>query len=197
MGTRLSPWRFRSGLVTSSHAEFPPALSSIQDRLLAPGLPSMNLHDPKLWEITAAAIALASAAAISAWLIFRKRPTPDEIELARRLFLTQSGRIVDGTLLDLTEVPGPTGGILSMLLYEYRIGGVDYECSQDITLLGDVVSPAHISVGFPCSVRYQPGSPQNSIVVAERWSGIRASIPVLPAYDDPEPIDISHLNPGS
>lgn len=155
----------------------------------------MNFHDPKFWEIVAGAAVLAGAAAFGAWLIFRKRPTPEEIELARRTFLTQSGRIVDGTLLDLAETPGPNGRTLSLLLYEYRIGGVDYECSQDISLLGDIVSPAAVRVGFPCSVRYQPGSPQNSIVVAEKWSGLRASIPVLPAYDDPEPLDTSHLHP--
>ncbi len=153
----------------------------------------MNLHDPKLWEIAAGAAVLAGAAAVGAWFIFRKRPSPEEIELARRQFLTLSGRIVDGTLTDLAEIPGPGGSALSMLQYEYRIGGVDYECSQDISLLGDIVSPAAIRIGFPCSVRYQPGSPQNSIVVAEKWSGLRNSIPVLPAYDDPEPLDTSHL----
>lgn len=153
----------------------------------------MNLHDPKLWEIAAGTALLAGAAGFGAWLVFRRRPTPEELELARRQFLTQSGRIVDGTLLDLTEVPGPDGRTLSMLQYEYRIGGVDYECSQDVSLLGDIVSPAHIRIGFPCSVRYQPGSPQNSILVAENWSGLRDSIPVLPAFEDPEPVDTSHL----
>ena len=149
------------------------------------------------WELGAGLGTIAGLAVLGLWLVTRKRPSPEELERARRKFLVQSGRIVDGMLLDVCDVDGDAGRSLSMLLFNYRIGGVDYECSQDITLLGDVVSPAHISVGFPCSVRYQPGSPQNSIVVAERWSGIRASIPVLPAYDDPEPIDISHLNPGS
>jgi hypothetical protein len=156
----------------------------------------MTPHVPKLWEIAAGTTLLAGAAAYAVWYyFFRKRPTPEEIELARREFLTQSGRIVDGTLLDLAEIPGPNGDTLSMLLYEYRIGGVDYECSQDITLMGDVVSPAHIRVGFPCSVRYQPGTPQNSIVVAEKWSGLRMSVPILPEYD-PEPVDTSHLHPN-
>lgn len=153
----------------------------------------MNFHDPKLWEIAAGAAVVAGAAGVGAWLLLRKRPTAEEVELARRTFLTQSGRIVDGTVLDLAEVPGADGHTLSMLLYEYRIGGVDYECSQDITLLGNVVSPAHLRIGFPCSVRYQPGSPQNSIVVAEHWSGLRASVPTLPPYADPEPLDTSHL----
>ena len=70
-----------------------------------------------------------------------------------------------------------------MLLYEYRIGGVDYECSQDITTMQDVVDVPAVRAGFPCSVRYQPGNPQNSIVVSEKWSGLRASLPALPAYD--------------
>jgi hypothetical protein len=85
---------------------------------------------------------------------------------------------------------------LTMLLYHYRIGGVDYECSQDITQLGGVIDPAQVRAGFPCTVRYQPGNPQNSIVVAEGWTGLRLGLPVLPSYEDPEPIDLSHLRSG-
>ena len=48
----------------------------------------------------------------------------------------------------------------------------------------------------PCSARYQPGNPQNSIVVAEDWSGLRVGLPVPHTYDDPEPVDLSHLRPG-
>jgi hypothetical protein len=33
-------------------------------------------------------------------------------------------------------------------------------------------------------------------VVAEEWSGLRVGLPVLPAYDDPEPVDLNHLRPG-
>jgi hypothetical protein len=129
----------------------------------------MSLDDLKTWEIVAAAAFVAAAAALGAWNILRKRPTAAEIELERRQFLTQSGRIVDGTLLDVAEVPADTGEMLTMLIYDYRIGGVDYQASQDITLMGDVISVAHVRSGFPCSVRYQPGTPQNSIVVAEKW----------------------------
>jgi hypothetical protein len=83
-----------------------------------------------------------------------------------------------------------------MLLYSYRIAGVDYECSQDITHMSDVVDAAQVRAGFPCSVRYQPGNPQNTIVVAEEWSGLRAGLPVLASFADPEPLDLAHLRPG-
>ncbi len=36
-----------------------------------------------------------------------------------------------------------------------------------------VVDAAKVRAGFPCTVRYQPGNPQNSIVVAEEWTGLR------------------------
>jgi hypothetical protein len=150
----------------------------------------MSLQDARIWEIAAGAAVLAGAGALSAWLVFRDRPTPEDQERARRQFLTQSGRIVDGTLLDCFQVAAEDGRTLMMLLYDYIIGGVDYECSQDITNMSEVVDAAQVRAGFPCSVRYQPGNPQNSIVVAEKWSGLRVKLPVLPAYDDPDALDL-------
>jgi hypothetical protein len=126
--------------------------------------------------------------------MLRKRPTAEELERARRGFLVQSGRIVDGMLLDVCDLDGEDGRILTMLLFSYRIGGVDYQCSQDISTLGELVDASKVQVGFPCSVRYQPGNPQNSIVVGEEWSGLRIGLPALPVHDDPEPRDTSHLH---
>ena len=83
---------------------------------------------------------------------------------------------------------------LTMLLYSYRIGGVDYESSQDVTDLLGKVDASQVRAGFPCSARYQPGNPQNSIVVAEEWSGLRAGLPVFPEFENPEPIDTNHLD---
>lgn len=153
----------------------------------------MPLQLAKVSEIAAGAILIAGAAAVGAWLVFRRRPTPEELELERRLFLTQSGRLVDGTLLDVCEVPGDDGRPLTMLIYDYLIGGVDYQCSQDITNMSEVVNPEQVRAGFPCSVRYQPGNPQNSIVVAEKWSGLRANIPQFPAYE-PAHADSHHVD---
>lgn len=143
----------------------------------------MPLSAVRVLEIAAGAVVVAGAASYGAWIIFRKRPTAAELEVARRDLLSQSGRLVDGTLLDVCNVPAEDGRNLTMLLYGYRIGGVDYECTQDVTELRDVIDIAAIRAGFPCSVRYQPGNPQNSIVVSERWSGIRDSVPLIPSYD--------------
>lgn len=153
----------------------------------------MILLDKSTWEIGAGAGAVVLLGAIVAWLVLRRRPTAEELERARRRFLVQSGRLVDGMLLDSYEMEGEDGRTLTLLLFNYRIGGVDYECSQDITGMGDVVKVDEVRVGFPCSVRYQPGNPQNSIVIAEGWSGLRAGLPQFPAYVDPEPLDLGHL----
>ncbi len=153
----------------------------------------MTFHIARLLEITAAATVVAGLGAVGAWMLYRKRPTEEELEVARRLFLTQSGRLVDGTLLDVCEIPAEDGRILTMLLYDYRIGGVDYECSQDITKMQEVVDAALVRAGFPCSVRYQPGHAQNSIVVSENWSGLRVSLPVVPDYEEREHLDRRYL----
>jgi hypothetical protein len=151
------------------------------------------------WVIIAAGAFVAALLVAGLWLLLRRGPTPDERERARRYFLSHSGRVVDGMLLDICEVEVPAksknvpGRTLTMLLYSYRIGGVDYESSQDVSELLSVVDAAQVRAGFPCSARYQPGHPQNSIVVSEEWSGLRAGLPVFPEFEDPDPIDRSHL----
>jgi hypothetical protein len=154
------------------------------------------------WEIAAELTSIVGLGAVALWLVFHKRPSAEELERARRKFLVQSGRLVDGMLLDVCEVQVPPASntdaphTLTMLLFSYRIGGAEYECSQDITNMTETIDAEQVRAGFPCTVRYQPGNPQNSIVIAEEWTGLRAGLPVLPSYDDPDPIDISHLRPG-
>jgi hypothetical protein len=154
----------------------------------------MPLNTIRVLEIAAGAVVVAGLAAAGAWMVLRKKPTPEELEIARRQTLAQSGRLVDGTLLDVCEIPEPEGGVLTMLLYGYRIGGVDYQCTQDITRMHDIVDVATVRAGFPCSVRYQSGNPQNSIVVAEKWSGIRATGAFLPTYERRQSLDRRYLN---
>ncbi|MGD0734909.1 MAG: hypothetical protein ABR976_07165 [Terracidiphilus sp.] len=162
----------------------------------------MNLVNAHGWEIAISVFVLSALTVLAVLYVFRKRPTAEELERARRLFLSQSGRLVDGMLLDIYEIESPPRTkkepalTLTMLLYSYHIGGVDYECSQDITGMGEIVDAAQVRAGFPCSARYQPGNPQNSIVVSEEWSGLRMGLPAQHVYDDPDPIDLSHLRPG-
>ena len=98
-------------------------------------------------------------------------------------------------LLDVYDVEGDGGQKQTFLLFNYRIAGVDYECSQEITAMRGFVEAGEVRAGFPCTVRYQPGNPHNSIVIAEGWTGLRARLPQFPAFDDPDPIDRSHLEP--
>ena len=128
------------------------------------------------WQIAGVAAGVAVAAGIGLWMVTRKRPTADELEVQRRMMLVQMGRIVDGMLADSFEITDDDGMTRSMLLYHYQIAGVNYECSQDITLLREIVDPTCVKVGMPCSIRYQPGIPENSILVAEGWSGLRGSV---------------------
>jgi hypothetical protein len=125
----------------------------------------------------------------------RKRPTEEELERARRKMLALSGRLIDGMLLDIRETTLEDGRSLTMLEYSYRSAGVDYECSQDITTLLSMIDPAEMRAGFHCSVRYQPGNPQNSIVLAETWSGLRSSLPVFPRRAQSKPHDLGQLRP--
>lgn len=167
----------------------------------------MNLIITSTWETAAGVVFLVALTALALWLVLYKRLTPEELERARRQFLVQSGRLIDGMLLDVYQIDAPAksksksraepGRTLTMLLYNYCIGGVDYECTQDVTDMPGVVDAAQVRAGFPCTVRYQPGNPQNSIVVAEDWTGMRIGLPVLPAYEDPDPLDLSHLRPGA
>jgi hypothetical protein len=153
----------------------------------------MSVPSHNDWEIVAGATTVAAVAAFAAWLILRKRPSPEEVERGRRQFLVESGRLVDGMLLDAYNVEGAAGQSLSFLLFSYRIGGVNYECSQEVTSLHGLVEVSEVRPGLPCTVRYQPGNPHNSIVIAEGWTGIRACLPQFPAFDDPNPLDTSHL----
>jgi hypothetical protein len=156
----------------------------------------MTLLNRETLEVSGALAAAAVLGTAIAWAALRKRPTEEEIERERRAFLVQSGRLVDGMLLDICKLEADEGRTLTLLIFNYRISGVDYECSQDITPIRSLVDDAELRIGYPCTVRYQPGNPQNSIVIAEGWTGLRATLPQLRRFSDPDPIDRSHHRAG-
>jgi len=138
----------------------------------------LSLRDPHVYGTIAAVVACIGA--VTTWMVLRRRPSAEEIERERRAQLVRTGRIIDGTILDLTEFESTAGepahpGEIRFILYKYEIGGVAYECSQEVTALRDHVNPTELRLSFPCSVRYDIHRPENSIVVAENWSGLRTT----------------------
>lgn len=133
----------------------------------------LSLRDPHVYG-AAAALALGAGAVL--YMVFRKRPSADEIERLRREALVRAGRIIDGTVFDiadLTEEESGRPGGMQLVMYKYEVSGVVYECSQDVSTLRDYIDIHTMRLDFPCSVRYNPHLPTNSIIVAETWSGLR------------------------
>lgn len=155
------------------------------------GLHEYLLRHP-VWT-AAAAIALACAGGIVVWRRVRRRPSAEDLERERRALLVRSGRIIDGTILDVGGSPNDQDAgqpdELRFVLYQYEIGGVVYECSQEVSALRDVLKAEDLRPGFPCSVRYDVRRPENSILVAENWSGLRqiasATSPTPPRHRPP------------
>jgi hypothetical protein len=113
----------------------------------------------------------AFGAGIGYWL-YSRRKTPEQVEQERRTRINSTGRITDGTVIDAQEMSNgakPT----QFLIYQYDVGGVGYEASQDVTYLRQFVDLHSCRIGLPASVKYDPANPGNSIVISEDWSGLR------------------------
>ena len=119
-------------------------------------------------------VASLVGAVLAAYLIFgRKKKTAAEIERQRRDWLIQIGRITDGTVIDVHEIVPNGHPAATMLVFQYDVGGVSYEASQDVTHLRQWINLHSCRLGLPTSVRYDPQNPGNSIVVSEKWMGLR------------------------
>ena len=136
-----------------------------------PQLPSALHFNPD--QIGAIAFGVTAATGVALYLYFNRKPDPAEIERQRRLFLAEKGRITDATLIDtgLLELAALEDRAPEVLQYQYRVAGVAYESSQDVSPLSGSVR--NLRVDLPIQVRYDPHNPGNSIVVAESWSGLR------------------------
>jgi hypothetical protein len=136
----------------------------------------------------AAAALLLAAAALWWW---RHRPhDPEELERRRREYLSRVGRIVEGEIVEIRESPavsptgsGRNGGLRtahvaegsakrSLVCYTYAISGVTYETAQDVTGFEERACLDQLITGQPASVKYDPQSPGNSMLIAEDWSGL-------------------------
>jgi hypothetical protein len=154
--------------------------------LLIPIHVPLPLRSPRV--LAAIGVGVAAAAGAVSYMLTRRKPTAEEMERERRDLLALSGRITDGTIMDTmvmeargadfsvpetSMVPDGAGPTPDLIVYNYRIAGVTYECAQDVTTLAEYVHG--IRTDLPIQVRYAPHNPANSIVVAETWSGLRLS----------------------
>jgi hypothetical protein len=113
--------------------------------------------------------------ALGSYALLRRKPkSPAELERERRTLLDGIGRITDGTVIDVHEMPSNNGHHTAVLLiYKYDVAGVSYECSQDVTYLRQWINLHSCRLGLPTSVKYDPHNPGNSLVVSESWMGLR------------------------
>ena len=84
-----------------------------------------SLRDPEVWGAIAA-VGLCIGGVVT-YMAMRKRPTDEELELLRRQELVQSGRIIDGTVIDISDLDPHESGRpngLQLILYKYAIAGV-------------------------------------------------------------------------
>jgi hypothetical protein len=110
----------------------------------------------------------------AAYLLLRRKPKrPEDLERERREWLDRIGRITDGTVIDVQELARADQKQSVLLIFQYDVAGVSYEASQDVTYLRQLINLHSCRLGLPTSVRYDPQNPGNSIVVSERWMGLR------------------------
>ena len=109
------------------------------------------------------------------YFLFRRKPkTADDLERERRSSLEGTGRITDGTVIDVQELEAQKDHRSAiMLIYKYDVAGVSYECSQDVTYLRQWINLHSCRLGLHTSVKYDPLNPGNSLVVSENWMGLR------------------------
>ena len=118
---------------------------------------------PRYSAALAAGLIAAAAAVFALWRYLRKRPSPEELERLRRLEVNAVGKVGAGEVFDVDA---------SVLLYSYVVAGVEYEASQDVSLLTELLPPNHMHMVGDVAVKFDPRNPANSIVICEQWSGL-------------------------
>jgi len=127
--------------------------------------------------------AIVAGALTTLHLATRRKKTTQDHERERRELLDRIGRIIDGTVIDVTELNADEPNAAQLLIYHYDVAGVQYEASQDVTHLRQFVDLHTCRIGVPTSVKYDPQNPGNSIVVSERWSGLHSGTPIMRGID--------------
>jgi len=98
-------------------------------------------------------------------LLLRFFDNPQKRERRRRLSIHQTGRLGEAYITGFDE---------SSLFYSYSIGGVQYETSQDITGLRELLPAEPERLLGLANMKYMMNNPPNSILLCEEWCGLRA-----------------------
>jgi hypothetical protein len=85
-----------------------------------------------------------------------------ERERQRRLAVNSGGRLIDGVITEAKD---------GAVFYAYSWRGIDYDCSQDVSVVPGLTSIDAGSLIGPVTVKFDPRNPYNSIVLCESWSG--------------------------
>lgn len=62
------------------------------------------------------------------------------------------------------------------IIYTYRVAGVGYTVSQDVSALESLLPLDRMTLVGPAAVKFLPRNPANSIVLSEHWSGVRRRV---------------------
>lgn len=92
----------------------------------------------------------------------RFRRQREDPEVKRRMRLLRSGRITEGSVLDVRD--DPATGVITQIFYNYTVNGVEYESSQSL----DQAQQQRLidyAPGASVTIRYDPHQPANSVVV--------------------------------
>jgi hypothetical protein len=106
----------------------------------------------------------AALAALAFWIARRMRATPEKRERLRRLSIHTTGRLGDAFLTEVHE---------NLLHYTYKVRGVQYEASQDVSTLADHLPADPERMIGMVGMKYLSKNPANSILICEEWSGLR------------------------
>ena len=92
----------------------------------------------------------------------RFRRQKEDPEMKRRARLLRTGRIAEGSVLDVRN--DAASGAITQIFYHYTVNGVEYESSQTL----DAAQQQRADEYTPDSriiIRYDPHQPANSVVV--------------------------------
>ena len=125
---------------------------------------------------------------LAAYALLRRKPSPDELERKRREMLVQQGRIIDATVIDISDLSAEESGRpngMQLILYKYEAAGVVYECSQDVTMLRHLVNIYDCRLGFPRLGALRSAQPWQLVDCRRSWSGLRDTANSVPLHGAP------------